>query len=987
MSTNIVYNGVTYTIPATDDVAWGDAVSEFLIAIPSGMLTKVGGSWALTGSDLDLGAAYGLSAIYLKTKTATPALAGVLRLAYADAIAWRASANNKDLVLKPDASNLLTWDAIALVNVSTAQTLTTKTINAPDNTITNIMNVNIAAAAAIAYSKLSVGSGEIAYAKLTLTGSIVNADIATNAAIAASKTDGNFGSTEIVTSGGISLGTTNKITLKGDPSADYDIEFPDADGILGQTVVLNSSGKLEWVTIPGLALTRYYIMVGNSSNQATPVNTNNVGEVKADESGGLTIKALAITNAMVSASAAVAFSKMAALTVSRALVSDGSGVVSASTTTAAEIGYVNGVTSAIQTQLGTKVVGPASAVDGNLASFDATTGKLIKDSGSKAGDFVTGPASSTDDSVARFNGTNVKVVQGSGVIIDDSNNVTGIETLSVKTALTIEDPGASTNKITINSPTLAGNWELTLPDNDGSAGQYLKTDGDGNTTWDTPTGAGDVVGISASVDNEIARFDSTTGKRIQGYTSGGPTVGDTGDVVFHGSAIFNEAGADKDFRVEGDTDANLIFADASTDRVGIGTNIPGSKIHMHQAIASGSDYIGGTFILSRGWDGTTGNRASGVSHFYDATDTKDKLMFGVTPQASGGDPTTEANTKMVITEDGNVGIGTVTPNGRLQITGGTANASDLATSYSAAAVTLVPKSTSGYSLAFGSGPNDFPYIQMSASGSAASNMSLQPYGGNVGIGEASPANQLVVRNQSNTGTATDGCSILIKSDNRSSNIRLDAKSNSSTALVALNETTEKGRLQYSNSTDAWTLQGNGTTVMFTVTSAGAMQIGPATGLTTPHEIRSSSNAAGVVAIVRKITGGDTTSNYYLNFTTDTTDQGYIWNNASNNLEIATASDIRLKENIRDADYGLEQILQLRPVLFDWKSGSSVDNKGFIAQEVQKVFPRCVNEAPNGYLHLGKDEMIPVLVKAIQDQQKIIDDLKIIVESLVKKDKK
>ena len=62
----------------------------------------------------------------------------------------------------------------------------------------------------------------------------------------------------------------------------------------------------------------------------------------------------AVVNASVASSAAIAFSKMADLTASRALVSDGSGDVSAATTTSTEIGYVNGVTSAIQDQLGTK---------------------------------------------------------------------------------------------------------------------------------------------------------------------------------------------------------------------------------------------------------------------------------------------------------------------------------------------------------------------------------------------------------------------------------------------------------------------------------------------------------------------------------------------------------------------------------------------------------------------------------------------------------
>ena len=61
-----------------------------------------------------------------------------------------------------------------------------------------------------------------------------------------------------------------------------------------------------------------------------------------------------LVNANINAAAAIDLSKLAALTVSRALVSDGSGVITPATTTAAEIGFVNGVTSGIQSQIDSK---------------------------------------------------------------------------------------------------------------------------------------------------------------------------------------------------------------------------------------------------------------------------------------------------------------------------------------------------------------------------------------------------------------------------------------------------------------------------------------------------------------------------------------------------------------------------------------------------------------------------------------------------------
>jgi hypothetical protein len=55
--------------------------------------------------------------------------------------------------------------------------------------------------------------------------------------------------------------------------------------------------------------------------------------------------------------------------------------------------------------------------------------------------------------------------------------------------------------------------------------------------------------------------------------------------TFAGANVFNEAGADVDQRMEGDTDANLFFLDASTDFIGIGTNAPKAKLHIAGALA------------------------------------------------------------------------------------------------------------------------------------------------------------------------------------------------------------------------------------------------------------------------------------------------------------------------------------------------------------------------------------------------------------------
>lgn len=84
----------------------------------------------------------------------------------------------------------------------------------------------------------------------------------------------------------------------------------------------------------------------------------------------------------------------------------------------------------------------------------------------------------------------------------------------------------------------------------------------------------------------------------------------TFDRVGAGAAVFNASGLSTgDFQVQGDTDANLLFTDASTDRFGVGTNAPSNKFH----VKSGTSIALGVFQQDTAWNGA--NYALSVSGY------------------------------------------------------------------------------------------------------------------------------------------------------------------------------------------------------------------------------------------------------------------------------------------------------------------------------------------------------------------------------------
>jgi Chaperone of endosialidase len=112
--------------------------------------------------------------------------------------------------------------------------------------------------------------------------------------------------------------------------------------------------------------------------------------------------------------------------------------------------------------------------------------------------------------------------------------------------------------------------------------------------------------------------------------------------------------------------------------------------------------------------------------------------------------------------------------------------------------------------------------------------------------------------------------------------------------------------------------------------------------------------------------------------------------APSGTNIYNASDIRLKQNISTIETGLDKILALNPVKFNWIDGfepteDGKDMLGFIAQEVKQIIPEAVEDFSKNSLTIGETIIdnplrvnekfiIPVLVKAIQELEARIKQL-------------
>jgi hypothetical protein len=435
--------------------------------------------------------------------------------------------------------------------------------------------------------------------------------------------------------------------------------------------------------------------------------------------------------------------------------------------------------------------------------------------------------------------------------------------------------------------------------------------------------------------------------------------------------------------------------------VGIGTTTPFGKLQVNGATATNG------LVVSSGaaWDALTLGH-DGSTAYINASGAESGLVFRTNASGSGDAITGTYSEKMRILNNGNVGIGTGSPEFKLHV-------SDRMKMDGADAGTWIEAGSTDWFLGregtnlrfWNDGDNRF---NLTTAGNM-SNSGTHTIGNVPNVGGSTYAmvteTDGTVRKQTWESIKT---SVADNLGNHSAitELQMNTKGIENANYIRFkynNDGSSEGYIGYNNNNISYVAE-NGSNHYFTGGNVGINREPSTTALHVKQAYYTTSPELTLENDVSVKRSFKVNPNGSLVFRDDSNNNTHRFDTNGDAYKIGSGtswnilSDERIKENVKDFKDGLDVLLKIRPVTYKYISAKYGDvnklNIGVLAQEIEKVAPYTVNKVPGDQKIVEDDfkdlrtynpeSLLYVLINSIKEQQLIIDQLKIQVSDLLKK---
>ena len=438
-----------------------------------------------------------------------------------------------------------------------------------------------------------------------------------------------------------------------------------------------------------------------------------------------------------------------------------------------------------------------------------------------------------------------------------------------------------------------------------------------------------VFEVNSGTANAVARFESTDSRALVEFkdNAGTASIGNIGN-----SLSFFPDNATETMRID------------SSGNVGIGTTSP--SYFLHVASPNASDDV--CFIHH---DNPSQSSGTLLKVKTDAGDSDGYTLLDVA---------TNTGSALFVRGDRKVGIGTSSPSHSLHVVS-SGNGEIKAERSSGAAILIQAQSANGK---IGTSSNH--NLGFNTNGTTRLTIDTS---GRLGIGTSSPDDELDVEGADPairlTDTSASGYARLF-ANNGSLLLQSDEGNSVNNSIIGFDvDGTERMRINSSGSVFLGTTTEGTTHAYFSSASDDRMVLHLGNSSTSGTGVAVFQNPNGTVGSIR--TSGSSTS-------------------------FNTSSDYRLKENVDYHFNALDRVAQLKPARFNFIADADTTVDGFLAHEVQDIVPEAISGEKDGvddegnpeYQGIDQSKLVPLLTKAIQEQQEQIESLKSEIANLKEK---